>query len=108
VVSFTPRSCYSQRKRRLNGPQSRSGRSDEKKNSQPLPGIELQSPNTVPSEILIGVKVDIYIGKDFTGCHQIHWKDFEQKKKKSENPTKDPDVRMEKCDRLKISSLNKL
>jgi hypothetical protein len=43
VVSFTPRPIYSQGKspcnplnRRLGGPQSRSGRGDEEKNSQPL------------------------------------------------------------------------
>jgi hypothetical protein len=48
MVSFTPRSLYPQRKsswypldRRLGGPQSRSGRGGEEKNSQPLPGLEL-------------------------------------------------------------------
>jgi hypothetical protein len=47
VVSFTPRPLYPQRKspwytfdRRLGGPQSRSGRGGEEKNSQPPPGIE--------------------------------------------------------------------
>jgi hypothetical protein len=47
VVIFTPRPLYSQRKsprypldRRLGGPQSRSGRGGEDKNSQPLPGLE--------------------------------------------------------------------
>jgi hypothetical protein len=47
VVSFTPRSLYSQGKsprypldRRLDGPQSLSGRSGEEKNSQPLTGFE--------------------------------------------------------------------
>jgi hypothetical protein len=47
VVSFTPRPLYPQGKspwyaldRRLGGPQSRSGRSDVEKNSQPLPGLE--------------------------------------------------------------------
>jgi len=47
VVSFTPRPLYSQGKslwypldRRLDGPQSRSGRGGEEKNSQPPPGIE--------------------------------------------------------------------
>jgi hypothetical protein len=47
VVSFTARPLYSQRKspcyqldRRLGGPQSRSVRSGEEKNSQPLPGLE--------------------------------------------------------------------
>jgi hypothetical protein len=47
VVSFTPRSLYPQEKcpwfqldRRLSGPQSRSGRGGEKKNSQPLLGLE--------------------------------------------------------------------
>jgi hypothetical protein len=47
VVSFTPRPLYSQGKspfypldRRLGGPQSRSGRGGEEKNSQPLPGLE--------------------------------------------------------------------
>jgi hypothetical protein len=47
VVSFTPRPLYPQRKspwypldRRLGGPQSRSGRGGEKKNSQSPPGIE--------------------------------------------------------------------
>jgi hypothetical protein len=47
VVSFTPRPLYHQGKRpwypldrRLGGPQSRSGRGGEEKNSQPLPGLE--------------------------------------------------------------------
>jgi hypothetical protein len=47
VASFTPRPLYPQGKspsyplaRRLGGPQSRSGRSDEEKSSQPLPGLE--------------------------------------------------------------------
>jgi hypothetical protein len=47
VVSFTFRSLYPQRRRpwypsdrRLGGPQSRSGRGGEEKNSQPLPGPE--------------------------------------------------------------------
>jgi hypothetical protein len=48
VVSFTRRPLYPQGKspwypldRRLGGPQSRSGRGGEEKNSQPLPGVEL-------------------------------------------------------------------
>jgi hypothetical protein len=47
VVSFTPRPLYHQAKspcypldRRLSGPQSRSGRGGEEKDSQPLPGLE--------------------------------------------------------------------
>jgi hypothetical protein len=47
VVSFTPRPLYPQGKspwyplnRRLGGPQSRSRRGGEEKNSQPLPGLE--------------------------------------------------------------------
>jgi hypothetical protein len=47
IVSFMPRPPYPHGKspwylldRRLGGPQSRSGRSGEKKNSQPLPGLE--------------------------------------------------------------------
>jgi hypothetical protein len=47
VVSFTPRPLYSQGKspwypldRRLGGPQSRSGRGGEEKNSHPPPEIE--------------------------------------------------------------------
>jgi hypothetical protein len=47
VVNFTPRPLYLQGKspwypldRRLGGPQSRSGRGGEAKNSQPLPGLE--------------------------------------------------------------------
>jgi hypothetical protein len=47
VVSFTPRPLYPQGKNpwypldmRLGGPQSRSGRGGEEKNSQPPPGIE--------------------------------------------------------------------
>jgi hypothetical protein len=47
VASFTPRPLYTQGKcpwypldRRLGGPQSRSGRGGEEKNSQPLPGAE--------------------------------------------------------------------
>jgi len=45
--AFTPGPLYLQEKiprypldRRLGGPQSRSGRGDEEKNSQPPPGIE--------------------------------------------------------------------
>jgi hypothetical protein len=48
AVSFTPRPLYPQGKspgypldRRLGGPHSQSGRSDEEKNSQSLPGLEL-------------------------------------------------------------------
>jgi hypothetical protein len=48
VISFTPRQLYPQGKRpwyqsdrRLGGPQSRSGRGGEEKNSQALPGLEL-------------------------------------------------------------------
>jgi hypothetical protein len=48
VVSFTPRPLYPQKKspwfpldRGLGGPQSRSGRGGEEKNSQLPPGIEL-------------------------------------------------------------------
>jgi hypothetical protein len=48
VVCFTPQPIYSQEKspwypldRRLGGPQSRSVRGGEQKNSQPLPGFEL-------------------------------------------------------------------
>jgi hypothetical protein len=47
VISFTPRPLYPQEKslwyasdRRLSGPQSRSGRGGEEKNSQPLPRLE--------------------------------------------------------------------
>jgi hypothetical protein len=47
VISFTPRPLYLQRKspwypldRRLDGPQSRSGRCGEEKNFQALPGLE--------------------------------------------------------------------
>jgi hypothetical protein len=47
VFSFTPQPLYPQGKnlwypldRRLGGPQSRSGRGGEEKNSQPLPGLE--------------------------------------------------------------------
>jgi hypothetical protein len=47
VVKFTPPPLYPQGKkpwhpldRRLGGPQSRSGRGGEEKNSQPLPGLE--------------------------------------------------------------------
>jgi hypothetical protein len=52
VASFTPRQLYSQENspwypldRRLGGPQSRSGRDDEEKNSQPPTGIEPQNPD---------------------------------------------------------------
>jgi hypothetical protein len=47
VVSFMPQPLYPQGKnlwytsyKRLGGPQSRSGRGGEEKNSQPLPGLE--------------------------------------------------------------------
>jgi hypothetical protein len=52
MVSFTPRPLYPQGKspsypldRRLGGPQGRSGRGGEEKNSQPPPGIEPQNPD---------------------------------------------------------------
>jgi hypothetical protein len=51
VVSFTPRPLYPQGKspwyplNRLEGPQSRSGREGEEKNSQPPPGIEPSNPD---------------------------------------------------------------
>jgi hypothetical protein len=52
VVSFTPRPLYLQGKspcypldRRLGGPQGRSGRGGEEKNSQPPPGIEPYNPD---------------------------------------------------------------
>jgi hypothetical protein len=51
MAIFTPRSLYSQGRspwyplgRRLSGPQSRSGRGGEEKNSQPPPGI---NPNPI-------------------------------------------------------------
>jgi hypothetical protein len=47
MVRFMPRPLHPQEKipwnplgRRLGGPQNRSGRSGEEKNSQPLPGLE--------------------------------------------------------------------
>jgi hypothetical protein len=55
VVSFTPWPLYPQGKsswypfyRRLGGPQSRSGRGGEEKNSQPLSGLELPIIQPVP------------------------------------------------------------
>jgi hypothetical protein len=52
VVSFTPPPLYPQGNspwypldRRLGGPQSRSGRRSEEKNSQPPPGIEPWNPD---------------------------------------------------------------
>jgi hypothetical protein len=51
VVSFMSRPLYLQGKsrwyqlNRLDGPQSRSGRGDEEKNSQPPPGIEPYNPD---------------------------------------------------------------
>jgi hypothetical protein len=52
VVSFTPRPLYPQGNspwypldRRLGGPQSRSGRGGEERNSQPPPGIEPYNPD---------------------------------------------------------------
>jgi hypothetical protein len=54
VVSFTPRPLYPQGKspwypldRKLGGPQSRSGRGGEEKNSQPPPGIVPKNPDHV-------------------------------------------------------------
>jgi hypothetical protein len=55
LVSFTPRPLYPQGKspwypldRRPGGPQSRSGRGGEEKNSQPQPGIEARIPIVQP------------------------------------------------------------
>jgi hypothetical protein len=54
VVGFTPRPLYPQGRspwyplyRRLGGPQSRSGRGGEEKNSQPMQGLEPQIIQTV-------------------------------------------------------------
>jgi hypothetical protein len=55
VVSFTPRPLYRQGKspwypldKRMGGPQSRSGRGSEKKNSQLPPGMEPRTPIVQP------------------------------------------------------------
>jgi len=39
--------------RRMSGPQSRSGRGGEEKNSQPSPGIELLNPDRPARSLLI-------------------------------------------------------
>jgi hypothetical protein len=62
VVSFTPRPLYLQGKRpwypsdrRLGGPQSRSGRGDEEKNSQPLSGVEPPIFQSVAQRFITGL-----------------------------------------------------
>jgi hypothetical protein len=75
VVSFSPRPLYPQGKipwcpwnRRVGGPQSRSGRGGEEKNSQPLPGFETpiiqlvaQRFTTELSRLLIVVRSIMYL-----------------------------------------------
>jgi hypothetical protein len=82
VVSFMPQPLYFQGKspwyplgRRLGGPQSRSGRGGEEKNSQPLPGLEPpiiqsveQSYNTELSRLLKDVLWMLL--QPFLGCEQ--------------------------------------
>jgi hypothetical protein len=65
VISFTPRPLYPQGRspwypldRMLGGPQSRSGRGGEEKNSQPLPGIEPPIIHSVVSAIPLSYKVN--------------------------------------------------
>jgi hypothetical protein len=68
VVSFTPRPLYPEGKRpcfslekRLGGPQSRSGRGGEEKNSHPPPGIEpWNSDHPARSPTLCQVNIRIF------------------------------------------------
>jgi hypothetical protein len=69
MISFTPRPLYPQGKSpwypldRLSGPQSRSGRCGEVKNSQPPPGIEpwnLDRPPCSPALIFFYCRFQIY------------------------------------------------
>jgi hypothetical protein len=79
VFSFTPRPLYTQRKcswypldRRLGGPQSRSERSGEEKNSQPMSG--LRSPIIQP--IAQRYTTELYCTKRFWMLRtktQLHW-----------------------------------
>jgi hypothetical protein len=92
VFSFTSRPLYPQGNSpcypldgRLGGPQSRSGRGGEEKNSQPPPGIESYNPKrpdrslvTIPSELtrLSDVGIDENNIKKCTlkiGCENVDW-----------------------------------
>jgi hypothetical protein len=62
------RPLYPQRKspwhsldRRLYGPQSQSARGGEEKNSQPLPGLELQTIQPIAQRYIIDIYIHIYI-----------------------------------------------
>jgi hypothetical protein len=76
VVSFTPQPLYPQVKsswytldRRLGGPQSRSGRGGEEKNSQPPPGIE-------PYNTDRPVRSPALYRLSYHGSHLIPWDIF--------------------------------
>jgi hypothetical protein len=65
MASFTPRPLFPQWKstwypldRRLGGPQSRSGRGGEEKNSQPPPGIEPSNPDR-PARSLVAIPTEL-------------------------------------------------
>jgi hypothetical protein len=74
MVSFTPRPLYPQGKspwypldRRLGGPQSRSGRGGEEKNSQPPPGIETYNSDR-PVRSLVAIPTKLSKNKRIATC----------------------------------------
>jgi hypothetical protein len=78
IVSFTPRPLYPQGRsswcpfdRRLGGPQRRSGRGSEKKNSQPLPGLKPQCCKTELSWLL--TKCTVSFAVLFSRVATIPW-----------------------------------
>jgi len=66
--------------RRLGGPQSRSGRGGEEKNSQPPPAIEILYPDrSAPSPELYRLHRDKFTSTIFSqalGSHQLEYRNF--------------------------------
>jgi hypothetical protein len=81
VVSFTPRPLYPQGKspwhtldRKLGGPQSRSGRGGEEKNSQPTPGIKPLNPDhPARSPVLYRYERGLLLRRENTDVYGKSW-----------------------------------